>query len=67
MLRAQLLVATVLLPVLSALRANRTLWSVAGGEWLDRFGPRRTIAAGWLVHAAAANESAGLTTQLERV
>ena len=54
LLRAQQLgVATVLLPFLwSAFHASKTLWSFAGGDWSDRFGPRRTIAAGWLVYAA---------------
>ncbi|NIW37904.1 MAG: MFS transporter [Gemmatimonadetes bacterium] len=54
LLRAeQLGVATAILPFLwSALHASKTLWSFAGGDWSDRFGPRRTIAGGWLVYAA---------------
>ncbi len=54
LLRAgQLGVATAMLPFLwAAFHASKTLWSFPGGDWADRFGPRRTIAAGWLVYAA---------------
>ena len=53
LLRAgQLGVATAMLPFLwAAFHASKTLWSLAGGDWADRFGPRPVIAAGWTVYA----------------
>ncbi len=53
LLRAsQLGVATVMLPFLwAAFHASKTLWSIPGGDWADRFGPRPVIGAGWVVYA----------------
>lgn len=54
LLRAsQLGVATAMLPFLwAAFHFSKTVWSVPGGNWADRFGARRTIGVGWLVYVA---------------
>lgn len=53
LLRAQHLgVAAVLLPLLwAAFHLSKVVWSFLGGDAADRFGPRRVIAAGWVVYA----------------
>lgn len=46
-------VATVALPFLwAAFHLSKSLSSLAGGDWADRLGPRRTIAAGWAIYVA---------------
>ncbi len=55
LLRAQQLgVSLALIPILwAAFHVSKMSWSVPGGMLADRHGPRRSIAAGWLVYAAA--------------
>lgn len=55
LLRAQQLgLALPLVPVLWAVfHVSKMTWSVPGGMLADRHGPRRSIAAGWLVYALA--------------
>jgi MFS family permease len=55
LLRAQQLgVGLALIPILwAAFHVSKMSWSVPGGMLADRHGPRRSIAAGWLVYAAA--------------
>lgn len=36
----------------AALHVSKSAWSVVGGRWSDRVGPRTAIVAGWLVFAA---------------
>ncbi len=54
LLRAsELGIATAMLPLLwAAFHFSKTVWSVPGGDWADRFGTRRTIGVGWLVYVA---------------
>ncbi|HEU0014283.1 MAG TPA: MFS transporter [Longimicrobium sp.] len=45
-------VAVALIPLLwGALHVSKSAWSVVGGRWSDRVGPRRAIVSGWLVYA----------------
>jgi len=55
LLRAQQLgVALPLIPILWAVfHVSKMSWSVPGGMLADRHGPRRSIAAGWVVYALA--------------
>ena len=55
LLRAQQLgVALALIPILWAVfHVSKMSWSVPGGMLADRVGPRRAIAAGWVVYALA--------------
>jgi MFS family permease len=54
LLRAgQLGVPLAVIPLLWGVHhASKMIWSVAGGMLSDRFGPRRSIVAGWLLYAA---------------
>lgn len=54
LLRAQSLgIAVAFLPILWALlNISKTAWNIPGGALADRFGPRGSISAGWLVYAA---------------
>ncbi|HEX6062784.1 MAG TPA: MFS transporter [Longimicrobiales bacterium] len=53
LLRAQQLgVPLAMIPALwAALHVSKMSWSVPGGMLADRFGPRRSIIAGWLLYA----------------
>ena len=65
-LRAQDLgVPIVLVPILwAALHVVRSSTSYPGGTLADRWGPRRTLAVGWLLYAGLALAFAAATTQL---
>ncbi len=64
-LRAQDLgVPVALVPILwAALHVVRSTASYPGGALADRWGPRRTLAAGWLVYAALALAFAAASSQ----
>lgn len=66
-LRAQDLgVALSAVPLLwAALHVVRSLASYPGGVLTDRWGPRRTLAVGWLVYAALAVSFAAATTSAQ--
>lgn len=57
-------VALAALPLLWCVHnVSKMVWNVIGGGWSDRFGPRRSIIAGWLVYAATYTGFAYATSQ----
>lgn len=61
---AELGVPVAMVPVLwGVLHVSKTAWSIAGGWWSDRVGPRAAIVAGWLVYAGVYAAFAGAGTQ----